>query len=166
MTSGTPRTSGGNIAEKDPSKCTGETHRARSSAVYPMASAHDSTAAIKAAGGICTPLGTPVVPDVKMMWATGPTPGVGVGPPVLLNVDRVVHAVPAGSPDGSVWSAPAVITCAGRQSATICARRISGSVTASGTNVAPAHRQPSAATTKSTELPISRATRSPGPTPF
>jgi hypothetical protein len=74
--------------------------------------------------------------------------------------------VPAGSPDGAVWSEPAVITNAGRQSATICARRISGSVIASGTNVAPAHRQPSAATTKSTELPISRATRSPGPTPF
>ena len=74
--------------------------------------------------------------------------------------------MPTGSPDGAVSSEPDVITCAGRQSATIWARRRSGSVIASGTNVTPAHRQPSAATTKSTELPISRATRSPGSTPF
>ena len=64
MTRGTPRTSGGKMAEKDPSKCTGETHRARSSAVSPTASAHASTAVKKASGGICTPLGMPVVPDV------------------------------------------------------------------------------------------------------
>ena len=85
---------------------------------------------------------------------------------ILPGADVVVHSVPTGSPDGAVGPEPAVITCAGRQSATICARRRSGSVIASGTNVAPAHRQPSAATTKSTELPIRRATRSPGCTPF
>src|SRR5271154_2968613 len=96
----------------------------------------------------------------------GPVTGGGVRPSATLNAEREVHAVPTGSPDGAVWSEPAVITCAGRQSATICARRRSGSVIASGTNVAPAHRHPSAATTKSTELPISRATRSPGSTPF
>jgi len=64
MTSGTPRTSGGKIAEKDPSKCTGDTHRHVSSAVSPTASAHASAAVINAPGGICTPLGVPVVPDV------------------------------------------------------------------------------------------------------
>src|ERR1700733_6780503 len=96
----------------------------------------------------------------------GPVTGGGVGPFAALNAEREVHAVPTGSPDGAVWSELAVTTCAGRQSATICARRRSGSVIASGTNVTPAHRHPSAATTKSTELPISRATRSPGSTPF
>lgn len=54
----------------------------------------------------------------------------------------------------------------GRQSARICARRTSGSVIANGTKVAPAHMQPSATTTKSTDLPISNATRAPGWTPF
>src|ERR1700761_2315008 len=101
-----------------------------------------------------------------MMYETEPVTGAGVGASAALNADRGVHAVPTGSPVGAVWSEPAVITCAGRQSATICARRRSGSVIASGTNVTPAHRHPSAATTKSTELPISSATRSPGSTPF
>src|SRR5271166_2942604 len=101
-----------------------------------------------------------------MMYEMGPVTGGGVGPSAALNAEREVHAVPAGSLDGAVWSEPAVITSAGRQSATICARRRSGSVIANGTNVTPAHRQPSAATTKSTELPINNATRSPGSTPF
>ena len=39
--------------------------------------------------------------------------------------------------------------------------RAGGSVTASGTKMAPIHRQASAATTKSTELGKRRATRSP-----
>ncbi len=52
------------MAEKDPSKCTGDTHRHRSSAVSPTASAHASTAVENAPGGICTPLGLPVVPEV------------------------------------------------------------------------------------------------------
>jgi len=101
-----------------------------------------------------------------MMYETGPATGGGVGPTVALNAERELHAVPTGSPDGAVWSEPVVITRAGRQSATICMRRTSGSVIANGMNVTPAHRQPSAAATKSTELPISRATRAPGWTPF
>jgi len=67
----------------------------------------------------------------------GPVAGGGAYPAAALNAEREVHAVPTGSPDGAVWSGPAVITCAGRQSATICARRRSGSVIASGTNVTP-----------------------------
>src|SRR5947209_10613027 len=101
-----------------------------------------------------------------MMYEMGLATGGGVGPNVALNAERGLHAVPMGSPDGPVPLELLVMTSAGRQSASICVRRTSGSVMANGTNVTPAHRQPSAATTKSTELPISSATRAPGCTPF
>ena len=45
------------MAEKDPSKCTGETQRHRSSAVSPTASAHASAAVKKASRGNLHPLG-------------------------------------------------------------------------------------------------------------
>ena len=73
--------------------------------------------------------------------------------------------MPTGSPDGAFWSEPAVITCAGRISDDLRTAEI-WIGDRQRNNVTPAHRQPSAATTKSTELPISRATRSPGSTPF
>ena len=63
-----------------------------------------------------------------------------------------------------------VTTTAGAQSATMASNRAAGSVTASGTKMAPTHRQARAATTKSTELGRSRRhpvplAHPPGPEP-